>query len=833
VYHTRQHIMQLFIDFFNINNLIPHGYCLSWSPLLLWLHVTSDVLITLSYYSIPLSLLYFVRQRKDLPYPWLSVMFALFIVACGTTHILSVVTIWLPVYWLEGAVKTFTALISVASALAMLRVIPLALKLPSSAQLQTEIEQRKLADNAHQEALERLQKIAGRLPGMVYQSRLFADGNASILYCSDGIRDIFRLSPEQVYADSSLLFALVHPDDHYHVVDSMQQSADNLTTWRCEFRVCFTGGVEHWLLVNALPESESDGSTLWHGFISDITERKLAETELRIAATAFDSQEGMVITDTNSVILRVNAAFTAITGYSADEAVGRKMNLLKSNRHDDTFYKAMWECIITTGAWQGEIWDRRKNGEIYPKWLTITAVTGDDGKVSHYVGTHIDITERKATEEHINRLAFYDPLTQLPNRRLLQERLKQGIKMNRRLNNQMAVLMMDLDKFKTVNDTLGHIAGDELLQQVAERIQMQLREVDMVARLGGDEFVVLMENIGHYEHAARVAEAIIHALSQPFTLCQSYDVVIGTSIGIAIHPQHGDTLESLMDNADTALYHAKDQGRGCFSYFSEELTQNARERIVLESRLRRAIEQQELRVYFQPQIDINSGQIIGAEALVRWHDPIEGCLMPGSFIPLAEETGLIVAIGEWVLRETCKIGQQWLDQGLPPITLAVNVSPHQFRRSDMTTLVAAVIHDTGFPVEYLELEITESGLMDNQKNAASILGNLNRQGVHLAIDDFGTGYSSLAYLKYFPVDVLKIDKTFIDDIPFLHGDMAITATIIAMAHHLGFKVLAEGVETPQQLDFLREHGCDSYQGYLYSKAIPADAFAKMLADTQM
>ncbi|MDP3839254.1 MAG: EAL domain-containing protein [Methylococcales bacterium] len=824
--------MQILIDFFDINDLMPHGYCLSWSPLLLWLHVASDVLITLSYYSIPLSLLYFVRQRKDLPYPWLITMFAVFIIACGTTHLLSVVTIWLPVYWIEGMVKAFTAFISVATAIAMWWVIPLALKLPSPAQLQAEIDYRKQIDKAHQEALERLQKIAGRLPGMVYQFRLFPDGSAHIPYCSEGIRDIFRLSPEQVCGDSRLIFTLIHRDDYARVVESMEQSAQHLTIWLCEFRVCLADGDEHWLLANALPQREQDGATLWHGFISDISERKSAETELRIAAAAFDSQEGMVITDTDSIILRVNAAFTAITGYSSDEAVGRKMNLLKSGRHDDEFYKVMWDSITSTGSWQGEIWDRRKNGEIYPKWLTITAVKSADGKVSHYVGTHIDITERKATEEHINRLAFYDPLTQLPNRRLLQERLKQGIKMNHRLKDQMAVLMMDLDKFKAVNDTLGHTAGDELLQQVAERIQMQLREVDMVARLGGDEFVVLMENVGHYEHVARVAEAIIHALSQPFTLCQSYDVVIGTSIGIAIHPQHGDTMEALMDNADTALYHAKDQGRGCFAYFSEKLTQKARERIVLESRLRRAIEQQELRVYFQPQIDIASGQIIGAEALVRWHDPIEGCLMPRSFITLAEETGLIVAIGEWVLRETCKIGQQWLDQGLPPITLAVNVSPHQFRRSDMNALVAAVLHDTGFPAEYLELEITESGLMDNQKHTASILNRLNKQGVHLAIDDFGTGYSSLAYLKYFPVDILKIDKTFIDDIPFLHGDMAITATIIAMAHHLGFKVLAEGVETQEQLAFLREQGCDMYQGYLYSKAVPADNFKKMLTDTQ-
>ncbi|MDP3009649.1 MAG: PAS domain S-box protein [Methylococcales bacterium] len=447
--------MQLLIDFFDINNLMPHGYCLSWSSLLLWLQVTSDVLITLSYYSIPLSLLYFIRQRKDLPYPWLITMFGGFIVACGTTHILSVVTIWFPVYWLEGFVKAFTAFISVGTAMAMWWVIPLALKLPSTAQLQAEIDHRKQIDNVRQEALERLQKIATRLPGMVYQFRLFPDSSVTIPYCSEGIRDIFRLSPEQVCADSHLLFTLIHPDDYHRVIDSMEQSAQQLAIWLCEFRVCFADGDERWHLANALPQREQNGITLWHGFLSDITERKSAETELRIAAAAFDSQEGMVITDTDSVILRVNAAFTAITGYSSDEAVGRKMSLVKSGHHDDAFYETMWDSIVTTGAWQGEIWDRRKNGEIYPKWLTITAVKGADGKVSHYVGTHIDITERKVTEEQINRLAFYDPLTQLPNRRLLQERLKQGIEMNRRLNNQMAVLMMDLDKFKTVNRHLG------------------------------------------------------------------------------------------------------------------------------------------------------------------------------------------------------------------------------------------------------------------------------------------------------------------------------------------------------------------------------------------
>ncbi len=455
----------------------------------------------------------------------------------------------------------------------------------------------------------------------------------------------------------------------------------------------------------------------------------------------------------------------------------------------------------------------------------------DNDNPVQQVGMIQDITERKATEEYINNLAFYDPLTQLPNRRLLQERIKHGIEIDHRTGSQIAVLMMDLDKFKAVNDSLGHAAGDELLKQVAERIKSRLREVDTIARLGGDEFVIVMEDVTHDEYIAHVANNVIHVLSQPFMLYQHHEVHIGISIGIAIHPQHGDSVEELMDNADTALYHAKDQGRGCFAYFSETLTQKARERIALEASLRHAIEQQELRVYFQPQVEINSGRLIGAEALVRWYDPVHGCLMPDDFISLAEETGLIVVIGEWVLRETCRLGRQWLDQGLPPLTLSVNISPYQFRRYDINALLTDVLRDTGFPADSLELEVTETGLMENKEHALSILNLLHEQGVHIAIDNFGTGYSSLAALKYFPLDALRIDKTFIDDVPFLEGDIAITATIISMAHNLGFKVLADGVETSEQLAFLRTHHCDHYQGHLYSKALSADEFVQFLKST--
>ncbi|MGR8999822.1 MAG: putative bifunctional diguanylate cyclase/phosphodiesterase, partial [Gammaproteobacteria bacterium] len=480
------------------------------------------------------------------------------------------------------------------------------------------------------------------------------------------------------------------------------------------------------------------------------------------------------------------------------------------------------------GTWQGEIWDRRKNGEIYPKLLTITAVKNAAGVVIYYVGTHINISERKAAGDKFKHMAYFDPLTQLPNRLLFQERLKHGIEMARRDDKQMALLMLDLDRFKAVNDSLGHLAGDELLQQVAERITSRLRGVDMVARLGGDEFIVLLEDITHPNDAVRLAEEIIIDLSKSFKLIQSDDVLIGASIGISLYPQHGDSFEILMDHADKALYQAKGQGRGCFAYFSEDLTIAARERIELETRLRRAIQQQELRVFYQPQIDIASGRIVGAEALVRWQDPIEGLLLPCRFIPIAEETNLIVDIGEWVLRETCNQGRFWLAYGLPPLTLAVNVSPYQFLRSDINALVAKVLAETGFPAVQLEVEITESGLMENQDYATDILNSLRAQGIHLAMDDFGTGYSSLAYLKHFPLNVLKIDKSFIDDIPHNKDDREIAASIIAMAHALGFKVLAKGVETPEQLAFLREHGCDTYQGFITSSPISAEEFSALL-----
>jgi diguanylate cyclase (GGDEF)-like protein/PAS domain S-box-containing protein len=793
------------------SNFMPHGACYLWLPSILWLHVVSDTIIALAYYSIPFALFYFVKKRIDLAYRWVFVLFAAFIFLCGTTHLISIWTIWHPDYWLDGLIKLATALVSIITASLIWPLIPKLLRLPSPQALQNSESYLRAIFNATPDAMlisdeqgiiTMVNQQAERLLG--YPIDELVGLSIEVL-----VPGRYRTNHQGLRAQFASA-AVARPMGAGRTVQAQRKDGSFFDAD-----------------ISVSPIKTNQG-LFFASALRDVTLRKQADAHLRIAAIAFESNEPMVITDANNIILQVNQAFTKSTGYTKEEAVGRKINLLKSGRHGEAFYKAMWETIERTGTWQGEIWDRRKNGEIYPKWLIISVVKGDDGTVTHYVGTHIDITERKAAEEQIKQLAFYDPLTQLPNRRLLQERLKHGIDVERRDGKQLALLMLDLDRFKSVNDSMGHLAGDELLQQVAERITNRLREVDMVARLGGDEFIVLLEDIAHPEDAARVAEDIIADLSKPFCMDQGEDIQISASIGISLYPQHGGSPQLLMDHADAALYQAKDAGRGCFAYFSEDLTIAARERIALELRLRKAIEQQDLRVFYQPQVDIASGRIVGAEALVRWADPVDGLIPPIRFIPIAEETGLILAIGEWVLRETCRQGRQWLDAGLPPLNLAVNVSPHQFRRSDICSLVATVLSETGFPAHQLELEITESGLMENQGNATEILNSLRAQGIRLAIDDFGTGYSSLAYLKHFPLDLLKIDKSFIDDIPHLEDDMEIASSIIAMGHILGFKVLAEGVETPEQLAFLQEKGCDMYQGYIQSRPMPAEEFAEFL-----
>ncbi len=564
------------------------------------------------------------------------------------------------------------------------------------------------------------------------------------------------------------------------------------------------------------------------GIGRDISERRQFETDLRIAATAFESQESLVITDADSVILRVNKAFTECTGYSAEEVVGQTPRIFKSGRHDADFYRSVWGSIHRTGTWQGEIWDRRKSGEIYPKWLTISAVKGNDGVVTHYVGSHIDITERKAAEEKIRQLAFHDPLTRLPNRQLLLDRLQHSLVSSARSGRKGALLFLDLDNFKTLNDTLGHAMGDLLLQQASERLTTCIREGDTVARLGGDEFVVMLENLSAQtivaaEQAEAVGGMILASLSQPYQL-DSHTFRCTGSIGATIFSGDHQESEELLKQADIAMYEAKKAGRDNLRFFDHKMQDTINARAALEAELHKALESRQFRLHYQIQIH-RSRRALGAEALIRWNHPTRGLLSPADFIPLAEDTGLIMPIGKWVLHTACAQLNAWAnDEQTRNLVLAVNISARQFHQPDFVAQVLTAMQRNAINPNLLKLELTESLLLEDIEDTVATMNALKATGVQLSLDDFGTGYSSLQYLKVLPLDQIKIDRSFVRDVASNNNDAAIVQTIIAMAETLDLDVIAEGVETEAQLEFLKLRGCHAYQGYLFGKPVPIEQF---------
>ncbi|MDR6765500.1 diguanylate cyclase (GGDEF)-like protein/PAS domain S-box-containing protein [Acidovorax delafieldii] len=570
--------------------------------------------------------------------------------------------------------------------------------------------------------------------------------------------------------------------------------------------------------------------------VQDLDEIKAARAALqrsearqRLAATVVDNtMEGVVVTDAHSRILSVNAAFTRLLGYTEEELLGKTPRVFKSGRHDKAFYEAMWSALTETGYWQGEIWNRRKNGEIFPEHMSLSAVRDPAGEITHYVCMFTDISEEKAQQRQLEYLAHNDPLTGLSNRTWFGHQLELAVQEAQGSGEHIAVLLLNLDRFKDVNDSYGHATGDEVLKHIARQVQSALRPGDVLGRMAGDELAVVARNLRHADGAAAVARHLIRAVAEPWRSPDGLEVVAGVSVGICMFPEHAGTTELLLQGAHAAVYGAKARGRGAWCFFHEAMTQAARERLELESRLRLALAQGHLQMYYQPQIDIATGRIQGAEALVRWNDPQEGLISPARFIPVAETSGVIGPLGEWVVREVCRQGQQWREAGLPPLNLALNVSPRQFHLTDLAGCTAAALQASGFPAALLELEITESALAERTEEARQVLVRLRELGVRIAVDDFGTGYSSLAQLKRFPIDVLKIDQGFIRDIPQSEDDMAISAAIIAMGHSMGLSVLAEGVETEGQLAFLRERGCDSYQGYLCSRPVPADEFVALL-----
>ncbi len=562
--------------------------------------------------------------------------------------------------------------------------------------------------------------------------------------------------------------------------------------------------------------------------LRDLTASRLIEERLRLAASVFENtDEGVVITDARGRIVEVNPAFTEILGYVREEVIGRTPALWRSNRHDRPFYREIFRALRRQGFWRGEIWSRRRNGEVFPQWLTISSITDARGRVTHYVGVFSDISQIKHSQAQLDHLAHHDPLTGLPNRLLLRERLDQAIRHAHRTGTQVAVLFLDLDRFKHINDSLGHPAGDRLLQEVGRKLRASLREDDTVARIGGDEFVIVLQEIEGLEQVVQVAEKLRALFAAPVAL-DDHQVRVTASIGIALHPRDGTDPETLLRNADAAMYRTKEQGRDAFHFYTEALTRKAMERVLLENALREAIEHDQLELVYQPQVDLADGRLLGAEALLRWHHPEFGEVPPARFVPVAEESGLIHALGDWVLRRACAQGRAWLDQGLDFGRLAVNIAGPQLQRPGLVERVQAVLDETGLPPTRLELEVTESFIMQQGDPAVARLRALRELGITLAIDDFGTGHSSLAYLKQLPVNRLKIDRSFVRDLPDDANDLAIARAIIALGRSLGLTILAEGVEQARQARVLREAGCHQAQGYHFGRPMAPQALAARL-----
>lgn len=558
----------------------------------------------------------------------------------------------------------------------------------------------------------------------------------------------------------------------------------------------------------------------FNSFIENL--KKASEGMSLLAKVVENSQEAILITNAHSDIVFVNDAFVRITGYSEQDVLGKNPRILKSNLQDSHFYKNMWKQIMSKGSWQGEIFNKRKNGEIYPEWQSIFVVKNDVGGISNYVSIFLDISSRKAAEAQVHKMANFDPLTGLANRNLLHDRISQSHKKAHRQGSKFGLMYLDLDNFKDINDAHGHGVGDLLLKNVAERLLGCIREGDTVSRSGGDEFILLLLDIDGNEGAAKIAEKILLSIAAPYRI-SGLELFISASVGVAIYPDDSEIIEQLLKHSDMAMYHAKQKGKNCYSFFTSEMKMATSRRAGLQNSLRKVLQRNELEVYYQPQLNVKTGKVIGAEALLRWREPNLGYISPAEFIPIAEESGLILNIGKWVLTSACMEAKKWHDRG-EMITISVNISGCQFKDLNFISHVREALETTGLESAYLELELTETVLISQSETLADVMTELKSLGVKLAIDDFGTGYSSLSYIKKFPIDRIKIDQSFIRNILIDKQDSAIVDAIIYIAHALSMEVIAEGVESIEQLKFMSLHGCNFIQGYFVSKPIQCGDF---------
>ncbi len=641
--------------------------------------------------------------------------------------------------------------------------------------------------------------------------------------------DVVGLDEGSLENDYESFFQIIPEEDRSDVKSALRHAMLQHKSFEIAHRVLHTDGRERTVKQRAkvILNSQGEASSIF-GCIRDITERRQTKEDLALTSQVFEySIEGIIITDKKGNILRVNKAFCEITGYSESEVIGNNPSLLRSGRHEPDFYKKMWRALNTDGHWHGEVWNRRKGGEVYPEWLAIRAVKDDSGNVNNYIGIFDDLTEQKVSEERIERLAFYDALTNLPNRLMFRGRLELAMTEAEQQEQVLGVLSINLDRFSNINDTLGLGVGDKLLQHVAQRLQTCVRQSDVLARLGSDEFVIMISDLHHERDASALAEKIIHDIAQPIFLNDS-EMFITCSIGISIFDS-GDDRDDLLKNSSSAMCHVKEQGGNNYQFYRDEMNAAVAEQLFIENSLHRAQERSEFVLYYQPQVDLASGEITGVESLLRWRHPELGQVRRDQFIPALEDTGLIHSVGEWVLRTACEQQVVWQKQMGKRLKVAVNLSPKQFSDSKkLFEIISSVVKDTGIEPEMLELEITEGSLMKHAEESATTLKHLKDMGIQLSIDDFGTGYSSLSYLKRFPVDTLKIDRSFIQGVTHDNDDAAITSTVIAMGHSLNLAVIAEGVETLEQLDFLSKHSCNHMQGFFFSRPVPAERIAALL-----
>ncbi len=687
-----------------------------------------------------------------------------------------------------------------------------------------DVSEQKVAEQAVRESEQRFRQLTENIDQVFWISDPLL---TRIDYISPAYETIWgRTCASLIEAPRSFLES-VHPDDRQELIATLAANEAG-RPYSTEYRILRPDGNIRWICDRGFPVFDQQGRVYrCAGIAEDITKRRARDEQLRLQGLALSAAANSIfITDKDGHILWVNAAFCRLSGYGIDELVGQNPRILKSGKHDACYYEHCWRTILSGKVWSGEVIERRKNGEFYTVQQTITPLTDTSGAVTHFIAVHEDITARKDAEARIEHLAYHDPLTGLCNRAELHNRLEQAVDHATRNSASLALHFIDLDRFKVINDTLGHPTGDALLQAVAKRLERCLRASDTVARIGGDEFAVLQRDIADLERAAALASKMVGIMAEPFRVL-GRDIHITPSIGISVFPLDSSRPDELVKNADMAMYLAKSEGRNNFQFFTAELNEQLRDRLALESDLHTALDKGEFVLHYQPQFNLRTRQLTGMEALIRWQHPTRGLVPPGRFISIAEESGLIHALSRWVLEQACTQNAVWQAAGLPRRRIAVNISSANFMHSDLCQTITEVLGRSGLPAQFLELEVTETLLLQDE-HVEKAMPSLKKMGVALSIDDFGTGYSSLTYLRRLPVEKLKIDQSFVRGLPDNQDDAIIVRAIIDLGHALGNTVIAEGVETEGQLNYLRDHECDEGQGYLFGRPMPAATFETLL-----